>query len=248
MANVRSGGKLSNLAQACLSAAVLATLGVGCNAPSDEQFFDPRALQQTERTRAAEVGLQSKRPLPTTLESPFLQAGPGPAAPVRPTTAPTTGPALESDVILRMPLQEVVHRAVANNLDVKVAGYTPAIDETRVTEAEARFDPTFFQNVGYERRDRESNVFATNNGRFITSETGIKQLLPSGGDASLSYKIGWTEPNNKSSSPFSTANNSQFWENEVVLQVTQPLLRDFGNDINRARITINRNNQRVSLL
>src|SRR5207249_913327 len=37
-------------------------------------------------------------------------------------------------------------------------------------------------------------------------------------------------------------------ENEFVLQITQPLLRDFGNEINRARIVINRNNQRISLL
>ena len=36
-------------------------------------------------------------------------------------------------------------------LDVKVAGYQPAIDETRVTEAEARFDPTFFTNVQYSK-------------------------------------------------------------------------------------------------
>ena len=37
-------------------------------------------------------------------------------------------------------------------------------------------------------------------------------------------------------------------ENEFVLEISQPLLRDFGNDINRARIVINRNNQVISLL
>src|SRR5438270_204614 len=37
-------------------------------------------------------------------------------------------------------------------------------------------------------------------------------------------------------------------ENEFVLQITQPLLQNAGNEINRARIVINRNNQRISLL
>ena len=60
--------------------------------------------------------------------------------------------------IVRLPLQEIIHRAVANNLDVKVAGYQPAIDSTRSIEAEARFDPTYFANVQFERRDNTQGV------------------------------------------------------------------------------------------
>lgn len=36
--------------------------------------------------------------------------------------------------------------------------------------------------------------------------------------------------------------------NELKLQLTQPLLRDFGTDVNNARIVINKNNQHISLL
>jgi outer membrane protein TolC len=39
-----------------------------------------------------------------------------------------------------------------------------------------------------------------------------------------------------------------FFTNQVVLELTQPVLRDFGNQVNRARITIARNTQRISLL
>jgi outer membrane protein TolC len=206
--------------------------------------FDPRGLQQNERGAAMSAPAKTMQPLPTTLESPFLQTAPG--EPVRVPPNPTTGPALESEIAVRMPLQEIIQRAVANNLDVKVAGYTPAIDETRVTEAEARFDPTLFANLSYERRDREQGIFSTGNARIITAAGGVRQLLYSGGQVEARYQVGWTEPKG-ASNPFSST-PGQFWENELILEVTQPLLRDFGNEINRARITINRNNQRISLL
>src|SRR5262249_31374687 len=43
-------------------------------------------------------------------------------------------------------------------------------------------------------------------------------------------------------------NPNPFWENQIVLQLTQPLLQNFGNEINRARIIISKNNQKISLL
>jgi outer membrane protein len=222
----------------------LATIA-GCNV-SEPPPFDPRTLQQPERDRSREVESRPKRPLPTTLESPFLTPGNSTSAP-RATTAPATGPALESDIVIRMPLQEVMQRAVGNNLDVKVAGYQPAIDETRVTEAEARFDPSFFQNLNYQRVDQTNGFnFATGNGRVLNSQTGIRQNLQSGGTAELRYDVGWTEP--KGTSQITGQKIPQFWTNDLVLEVTQPLLQNFGNEINRARITINRNNQRISLL
>ncbi len=230
--------KLLKLSGTCLSA-ILA----GCNF-AEPPPFDPRAFQQPERDRAGEVQSRAKRPLPTTLESPFLTSGTG--ATVRPTTLPTTGPALESDLVIRMPLQEIIQRAVANNLDVKVAGYQPAIDETRVVEAEARFDPSFFSNLGFTSTDRGAlGLFntAAGNANVITSQTGIRQNLQSGGSASLSYQVGWTDP-----TKFQGSSRPQFWDNDLVLEVNQPLLQNFGNEINRARITINRNNQRISLL
>lgn len=222
------------LSSACLSVAL-----TGC--ASEPPAFSLRDLQQNERVRAREVESRPKRPLPTTLESRFLTNNQNGNTDT-PATPPATGPSLESDTNLRLPLQEIIHRTVMNSLDVKVAGYTPAIDATRVTEAEARFDPTFFTNLQVQRTDRQAILFSSNgNGMSITSQTGIKQLLQSGGQIQVQQQFVSNEPAN-------STGISSFWENELSVQLTQPLLRDFGNDINRARITINRNNQRVSLL
>ena len=70
----------------------------------------------------------------------------------------------------------------------------------------------------------------------------MRQDLPSGGQASLRYEAARndTEPKQFVLNPY--------YENNLVLEVTQPLLRNFGNEVNQARITIARYTQRISLL
>jgi len=224
--------------------ALAAMAGIsGCNA-ADPPPFDPRSAGDMARRASSEVTPRDLPMLPTT--------APSPEESVKPDRA-TTAPSLGVEPQVRMTLQEIIQRAVANNLDIKVAGYTPAIDETRVIEADARFDPTYFAQLTFERRDRD--IFITNGaqlsdeyGYATTAQTGLRQNLASGGQVELRAQT--TNNQFKGSAGFggSARPNVSNWDNQLVLQLTQPLLRDFGNDINRARITINRNNQRVSIL
>ena len=234
-----------------LSAA--AGLITGCNA-TEPPPFDPRAMHVPQREASQGQASEVKRPLPTTLESPFLQTNErndrtnGRALPpaTQPRQQPTTGPALEADPVVRMPLQEIMQRAVANNLDVRVAGYGPAIESTRTVEAEARFDPAFFVNSQFQRNNREqaASFTSTDQADVFTTQVGVRQNLPSGGQAELRNDFNRTR--GRGDTAFFDPN--PFYTSELVLQVTQPILRDFGNVINRARITISRNNQRISLL
>ena len=234
-----------------LSAA--AGLTTGCNA-TEPPPFDPRAMHVPQREASQGQASEVKRPLPTTLESPFLQTnerndrtnGRGLPPATQPRQQPTTGPALEADPVVRMPLQEIMQRAVANNLDVRVAGYGPAIESTRTVEAEARFDPAFFVNSQFQRNNREqaASFTSTDQADVFTTQVGVRQNLPSGGQAELRNDFNRTR--GRGDTAFFDPN--PFYTSELVLQVTQPILRDFGNVINRARITISRNNQRISLL
>ena len=231
------------LTAACLSALAI----VGCKA-AEPPPFNPRQLERAER-EAPDTGVEERvmPPLPSTLQSPFPeedQRGEGPP--------PTTGVSFDAGPTVYMTLQEIVQRAVANSLDVKVAGYAPAIDETRVVEAEARFDPTFFIGGQIEHRDRTAaggSAFGlvgqepfNDEANIYTLQTGIRQLLSSGGQVEL------RQQNSRSNFSPSRFNPEPYYESELVLQVTQPLLRDFGNEVNRARISIARNNQKSSLL
>src|SRR5207247_1115594 len=154
--------------------------------------------------------MRPARALPTTLETEFAieseESTTKPATTQSVNRPPSTGPAIGSEEpLVRLPLRELIQRAVANSSDVKVAGYQPAIDQTRVTEAQARFDPTFFTNVQY----AVDNILAPspqNIGlnpasgettfRTYSAQVGVRQELESGGKVELRY-----EPSQSKRSP-----------------------------------------------
>ncbi len=235
-------GKSKKLAT--MSVLTLAAWGaVGCqNEPAP---FDPRAMQRLERDNANTADLPPKRELPPdTLE---------PARREDSTTRPTAGDAGD---YVRMPLREVIQRAVANNSQVKVAGYEPGIEEARITEAEARFDPNFFIRGQYDNQfvispNTQSSIFPTDpfnpqNFRTLSGATGLTQLLENGGEISAEFRTSRTQRDFGAGAADPTVD--PFYANDLILRLNQPLLRDFGSDINRARITIAQNNQRISLL
>ena len=144
-----------------------------------------------------------------------------------------------------------MQRAVVNNSEVRVAGFEPGIENTRLVEAQARFDPTFFTSAQYESQiilSPTASGFAPTDPfndpsrfRTVTGRAGIRQLMPSGGQASISYDVQRIDRD-----PEGLVN--PYYANNLLLQLTQPLLRDFGNDVNRARITIAQNNREISVL
>jgi outer membrane protein TolC len=232
--------------------AVASALLAGC--VKDPPPFDPRDYQMPDRSSATELPTPAGRPLPTTLQS--LPAPP-PRENITATTPvpmPTTLGTREPSV--KLSLQEIVHRAVINSREVKVAGYDPAIAETRIIEAQAHFDPTLFENLKAEHRDQQTAGQLTPNpsdpttnilinvqrGDIYTLETGVKQELLSGGEISMSYQL-----QNSEYAPRIYVSNP-YWEDQLKFTLTQPLLREFGYAVNQARITIARNDQHVSVL
>jgi len=228
---------------------------MGCDI-SPPEVFDPRLIQQDERANVGETNPEALRPLPATRQDAFTDIGPGGESRVNgQTVRPTTGPDLDLEPIVRMGLHEIIHRAVANNHDVKVAAYQPAIEGARVIEALANFDPVFFTNLQYQQKHElnAGTIYNSFSGgspytSFIldsdlgTLQTGVQQNLASGGQLQLQYQAtyNWFLPQQTQFSPF--------YENDLTLSITQPLLRNFGYDVNHAQIVINRLNQKVSRL
>src|ERR1051325_9357670 len=136
---------------------VLALAVAGCGAAiigcaNDPPPFNPLSYQRNERELARDLDPQPMRPLPTTLENPYLPAG-VPGSTTQMSALTSTGPSLRADEVVRLSLQELIQRSVTNSHEVRVAGYDPAIEATRTIEAQARYDPTFFANVQREVRD-----------------------------------------------------------------------------------------------
>ena len=228
---------------------------IGCDVEPAE-IFNPRQLQQDERSNASENKPHVLRPLPATRQDAFADIGPNgdtrtDGEPVR----PTTGRDLDTDPIVRMSLQEIIHRAVINNHDVRVAAYQPAVDGARVIQAEANYDPVFFTNLQYAQKHdlTGGEIFNSFTGEapftsFVNDseqgqlQTGIQENLGSGGQIQLQYQAeyNWFNPQTTAFNPF--------YESDLTIQLTQPLLRNFGYDVNHAQIVIQRLTQRVDQL
>ena len=236
----------------CVSIVGIAVLASVTGCVQEPPPFDPRQAQDFERAAEGNVQPRPMYPLPTTLQTKYAA---GETEPRAMTPQPTAN--LPEGPTIRMSLEEAIHRAINNSLDIRVASYDTAVDQTRVMEAEARFDPSLFVNGSFERVDKESPgtftnfdpVFDTTTklADFAQSDTttvqwGFQENLPAGGQAKLQYQVQnvYTNPQQY---PIAT-----YYENELSLQVTQPLLQNFGVEVNAARITISRNNQRVSML
>jgi outer membrane protein len=251
-------GAAVSVSQCLLAGFALSGL-TGC--VQDPPAFDPHAAREWELRTDTQVKAKPLFPLPTTGETPYVP-GETPDVPtdrMEKLSVPEGPP-------VRMTLQEIIHRAILNNLEIRVASYDTAIDQTRVLEAEANFDPTLFSDINEQRIDKltpgtESAVPNKNASlgnasassftdivvdydqeQLFTSDVGIRQNLPAGGKAELKEEVDetWTNP--------SRGILQSFYQNDLVFTLTQPLLQNFGVAVNRARITIAQNNQRVSLL
>ena len=236
------------LTLSCMPAALLAL--AGCNL-HDPKPFDAMSMQRMYRERATEHTTPPLASLPLSLDREFIAKREGEAARnVKPTPLPTTaqtvGPAI------RMSLRDLIQLAAVNSLQVRVANYQPAIDEARVIEAEARFDPTFFTNLNFATQTilaPTPQTLSATGTQFQTTtfQSGIKQNLSNGAQVQLQYQASQTFRTGQgfpNTSGFSRA----FYESDLTLQITQPLLQNAGREVNEARIVVARNTQRVSLL
>ena len=161
---------------------------------------------------------------------------------------------------IAMPLQKAIRLAVENNLDVHQARVIPAINDARLTQAQAAFDAVFFTTFDFQKLDTPfppsaptppsiTNPNPPPPDRFQSFQsdarrltTGIRKQLTTGGQISMStaFARNFRDPaiNANSGQQFSI---STFYEANVDLTITQPLLRNFGTDVNRAQIELTEN-------
>ena len=237
------------------AAMAVATLS-GCGI--DPAPFNPNSFQRLARAHAVENTSQEMRPLPEKLESPYLSST-QPAT--RPSFAPATQPGPGSRVMRRMSLHDVVRVAVAHNADVRVNSYQPAIDSARVTEANAAYDLKYFTTFQFAN---QNDLFpsSTNPGispiagkntilfQDLQAQTGIRQDTTSGAKLEVRGQTDQFFRSGPGTKGLARANfrPNPFWTNQLTLQVTQPLLQNFGGEANAARIAIARNTQKSSML
>ncbi len=148
---------------------------------------------------------------------------------------------VERPEVARLTLADALRRALQNNYALQFHAYNPAIERTRIVEAEAAFDAVFFTRFNYNKQDRPSSselVGTQSDNRVF--ESGVRKLLSTGMQVQASYALTRTHTN----LVFQTLNPSYF--NQFIVEFRQPLLRGFGTDFNRSQIELSRLDHRIS--
>ncbi len=144
---------------------------------------------------------------------------------------------------MHLSLEEVMHRTLANNYAIQVISYNPAIETTRVVEAETVFDAVFYSSLTKNKINRPSgSELSATDVDLLDWSTGVRKLLPAGTQLDGHIDFGRT----KQAFVFQTINPA--YTTNFVLDMRQPLLRGFGIDYNRSLIFIAKNNRRISNL
>ncbi|MHB1156800.1 MAG: TolC family protein [Phycisphaerales bacterium] len=165
------------------------------------------------------------------------------------------GPGLDQSEpeYVRMTLAQALVTAAGHNLDVRLAQVIPQIRQTQVTEAEADFDLTAFANTSMGHTDQplptsqiDGSVPGANATTRDTSrlEAGLRQRIQLGGTVTLSTGAGYIND----MTPRTRYSPDPSWTNDVALALTQPLLRDFGEQVNGAKIKLAENARRRDVL
>lgn len=148
----------------------------------------------------------------------------------------------------RLTLAESLRRAVAHNYQIAVDGYAPAISTAQVVQAEAAFDLAFFANANRNNQDQpQPFIQKTPAGqRFFETDTtivngGIRKLLANG--ATVTFTQQMTRVNNPGT-VYERIN--PLWAQNFVVELRQPVLRNFGIDFNRAQIDIRKNERSIN--
>lgn len=167
---------------------------------------------------------------------------PSPAPYSAPT--PATVPAVPEGPVLQLTLDDVVKRALDNNVDIAVERYSPQEREEAIRQARGVYDPILTSTINENSRtDPARNAFT--GGEKVDTDTftfnfGALQSLRTGGNARVDFENNRADTNNI----FSNFNPS--FGSSLNASLSQPLLRDFRIDSNRYQINVAKTNKEIS--
>ena len=163
---------------------------------------------------------------------------------------------IPADSVITLTMRDAVMQALENNLDIQVSRFTRDVRLTDIVFQEAEFDPTVELGGRYERRiiplnrpifglsgvaiGNDPDTLDQNDTEF---NLGLTQKLITGGNYGLRFD---TDRNSVAGDNAFLFNPS--YSSNLLANLTQPLLRNFGPTINQTQVTIAKNSAAVEEL
>ncbi|MDX1778915.1 MAG: TolC family protein, partial [Thermodesulfobacteriota bacterium] len=148
---------------------------------------------------------------------------------------------------MELSLKQCIQLMLSNNLDLKIERYNPFLQEREISKEKAAFDPvarfslqnseiiisptTLLDGVGPEQSYEQET--------FDYSASLSKKLI-TGGYGEIKFSTNRFDTNS-----FWQYDSPTYFSN-LVFSLNQPLLRNFGIDLNKSRIIISSNNREIS--
>ncbi|MFG0252914.1 MAG: TolC family protein [Phycisphaerales bacterium JB038] len=145
-------------------------------------------------------------------------------------------------------LHQAIISAIEHNPDLQAARLSPAISEADVVAAEALFDVTLFAEYSMSWLDQPAVItsgFGTGQSVVETRslETGIRKVLTTGGQLTVSTQLERSDVR----TPGVTSVPDPAYNSNVLLGISQPLLRNFGSNIALAEVRAARDQHRQQI-
>ncbi len=135
-------------------------------------------------------------------------------------------------------LKEAVKLAVEKNLDVRVELFNPASAEADIHKAQGIYNPLLSILANYQDSTTTTSDRVTTGGvsyikaQGVTTSAGVNQLIPTGGTVGASFN------NNLNHNNFKVGNINTSYQSNVMLNFTQPLLKNFGKETTELTINV----------
>ena len=147
--------------------------------------------------------------------------------------------------VIKLKLEDAVRRAVtknANNLDIRVMSFNPEISREEMTRAAAVFDMVVFAGATYGVEDQRQNTLfdKTSLAKSRAFQVGLRKRTTTGAELMAMYALTRVATN----TTWKTEATS--YEPNFTLELTQPLLKGAGEDVNLAALRVARIDRRTS--
>lgn len=146
---------------------------------------------------------------------------------------------------MELSLKDCILKALENNLDIKVQAFNPEISEVSVSQAREAFLPKMYLNYLNQSQNQigswwlEGTNYSQDRAQYTFS---LSNKVVTGGELSLYYYNTTTDSTRR----FNSIN--PMYDNQFLLNINQPLLKNFGPGVNRYDINRAQNMKDISTL
>jgi outer membrane protein TolC len=150
--------------------------------------------------------------------------------------------AIAADVPLKLTLSEAIKMAAERNLDVRAEYFNPAQFEADINRNRSIYDPLLLLGTTYtDSKEPTISSGSSINGQTFNFNASLSQLFWTGATVSAAYQSTYSNSN----SPL--AFEPHYWQSQLGVSLSQPLLKNFGPEATDVNITISRLSKYASI-